>query len=103
MSVGDDARSRDEPEGRKTATSRPSVTLYTRKECHLCDVAKGVLAQVRAEREFDLTTLDIDADPELRALYDHEVPVIAINGRKAFKYRVDPAALRDRLDRAAAE
>ncbi|SPE32781.1 Glutaredoxin 2 (fragment) [Candidatus Sulfopaludibacter sp. SbA6] len=33
--------------------------------------------------------MDIDADPELRRLYNDEVPVIAINRVKAFKYKVD--------------
>jgi glutaredoxin len=81
---------------------RPVVTLYTREGCHLCDVVKGVLEQVRRERDFDLVVLDIDDDPDLVARYDTDVPVVAINGRKAFKYRVDPAELRERLDRAAA-
>ena len=80
----------------------PAVTLYTRVGCHLCDVVKGVLDEVRRERAFDLTTIDVDTDPELVRLYDEEVPVVTINGRKAFKYRVDPAALRARLDRAEA-
>jgi glutaredoxin len=78
----------------------PIVTLYSRKGCHLCDVAKGVLEQVRTEREFELVILDIDTDAGLVALYDTEVPVVAIDGRKAFKYRVDRSALRDRLERA---
>ena len=33
---------------------------------------------------------DVDADPELQARYTDEVPVLLINGRKAFKYRVTP-------------
>ena len=91
-----------EPGPASPATARLVVTLYTRVDCHLCEIVKGVLEQVRSERPFDLVTLDIDADPALLALYDTEVPVVTLNGRKAFKYRVDPAALRDRLDRAAA-
>jgi glutaredoxin len=83
--------------------TRPAVTLYTRVDCHLCEVVKDVLDAVRREREFDLTVIDVDTDPELVRLYDTEVPVVAINGRKAFKYRVDPAALRARLDRAEAD
>jgi len=79
---------------------RTIVTLYTRVGCHLCDVAKDVLEQVRSERPFELETVDIDTDPELVRLYGEEVPVVAVDGRKAFKYRVDAAALRDRLDRA---
>ncbi len=85
------------------SSGRVVVTLYTRAECHLCDVVKGVIEQVRGERQFDLVTHDIDADPELRALYDTEVPVVAVNGRKAFKYRVTPEALRERIDRAASD
>lgn len=76
------------------------VTLYTRVGCHLCDDAKEVLEAVRRERPFELDVVDIDTDPALVALYTDEVPVITIAGRKAFKYRVDPAALRAKLDRA---
>ncbi len=69
--------------------SRPLVTLYTRAGCHLCDDAKQVIAAARARAEFDYEELDIDADPELRRLYNEEVPVIAVDRRKAFKYKVN--------------
>jgi hypothetical protein len=78
----------------------PRVTLYTRVRCHLCDVAKGVLDDVRRDRPFDLDVVDIDGDPDLVAKYGTEIPVVLVNGRKAFKYRVDPNAFRERLDRA---
>ncbi|HUA63112.1 MAG TPA: glutaredoxin family protein [Verrucomicrobiae bacterium] len=65
------------------------VTLYTRAGCCLCDDAKRVIAAARRETEFDYEEIDIDADGELRARYNDEVPVVAIDGRKAFKYRVD--------------
>jgi glutaredoxin len=77
--------------------TRPRVTLYTRKGCHLCDDAKQVIAAARARSEFDYEELDIDADPELLRLYNEEVPVIAIDGRKAFKYRLDMNELLKRL------
>ena len=80
----------------------PRVTLYTRVGCHLCDVAKGVLEDVCRERPFDLVTVDVDTDAALVERYGGEVPVVTIDGRKAFKFRVDPAALRTRLDRARA-
>ena len=69
--------------------TRPVVTLYTRAGCHLCDDAKKVIEAARARAEFDYEERDIDADPELLVLYNEEVPVIAIDGRKAFKYRLD--------------
>lgn len=67
----------------------PRVTLYTRVGCCLCDDAKLVIQQARRRTSFDFEELDIDTDPELRRLYNDEVPVIAINGVKAFKYKVD--------------
>lgn len=67
---------------------KPTVTLYTRAGCCLCDEAKVVLADVRRTADFDYQELDIDLDPELRRQYNDEVPVIAINHVKAFKYKV---------------
>ena len=64
------------------------VTVYTRSGCHLCDEAKQVIESVRRRTAFDYEEFDIDSDPRLRQLYNEEVPVIAIDGKKAFKYRV---------------
>ena len=73
------------------------VTLYTRVGCHLCDEAKKVLDRAGARANFELEVLDIDRDPELRRLYNEEVPVIAIDGVKAFKYRVAEAEFLKKL------
>jgi len=75
----------------------PQVTLYTRKGCCLCDDAKRVLESVRARAVFELLEVDIDTDAALRSRYNDEVPVIAINGRKAFKYRVRERELLKKL------
>ena len=75
------------------------VTLYTRAGCCLCDDAKRVIADARKRAAFDYEELDIDADPELRRLYNDEVPVIAIDRVKAFKHRVD---MREFLKKLAA-
>jgi hypothetical protein len=82
-----------------------TVVLYTRAGCHLCDKALLVLEEVQRTRPFELRVVDIDA--ELRpgdarfSTYTLEVPVVEVNGRKAFKYRVDPEALERTLERAA--
>jgi glutaredoxin len=68
---------------------KPLVTLYTRTGCCLCDDAKRVLAEARRRADFDYEELDIDRDPELVRLYNDEVPVIAIDRVKAFKYHID--------------
>ncbi|MBM3774636.1 MAG: glutaredoxin family protein [Acidobacteria bacterium] len=77
---------------------KPKVTFYTRRDCGLCEEAKRVVESVRRQSDFELEEIDIDGDPELSALYGWEVPVIAINGRKAFKYRVEPRELRRKLE-----
>jgi glutaredoxin len=68
---------------------KPRVTLYTRAGCCLCDDAKRVLFEGRRRADFDYQEFDIDGDPALQRLYNDEVPVIAINSVKAFKYKVD--------------
>ena len=75
------------------------VTLYTRVDCCLCDDVKAVLDEVRETEPFALEIVDVDRDPAAYALYTNEVPVVAIDGRKAFKFRLTAAALREKLAR----
>ncbi len=76
----------------------PAVTLYTRQGCCLCDDAKRALDAAGRQAAFQLEVIDIDSDPQLRAQYNDEVPVIAINGSKAFKYRVTVEELLKKLE-----
>ena len=50
---------------------------------------KETLTKVQSEADFRWREVDIDARPELQQQYTHEVPVVFIDGRKAFKYRMD--------------
>jgi glutaredoxin len=65
------------------------VVVYSRKGCHLCDIVKETLAQIEGEADFQWREVDIDTDPDLRQKFTDEVPVVFIDGRKAFKYRMD--------------
>jgi glutaredoxin len=78
-----------------------SVTLYKAQGCHLCERALQVVEEVRAERDFDLRVVDIEGDPELEARYREWLPVVEIDGRRAFVYYVQAADLRRRLDAAS--
>jgi hypothetical protein len=60
---------------------------------------KRVVEDVAGLVPLDLREVDIDESPDLRRLYDWEVPVLEIDGRKAFKYRVAAADLEKRLRR----
>jgi glutaredoxin len=79
----------------------PKVTLYTRKGCCLCEDAKRVLESARRRARFELDEVDIDGDADLRRTLNDEVPVIAINGSKAFKYRVTEQEFLKKLEARA--
>ena len=73
----------------RTKAASPEVVLYTRQRCHLCVDAKAVLRRLQRQEPFEFSEVDIDTNAELQALYNEEVPVILIHGRKAFKYAID--------------
>jgi glutaredoxin len=73
------------------------VDIYSRPGCHLCDDAKEIVERVQRRIPFDLRVIDIDGNSELEALYGWEIPVILINGNKAFKYRVTESELEKKV------
>jgi glutaredoxin len=76
------------------------VELYFAPECHLCESARRVLENVRAEIPFELDEVDITDDPELERRYRERLPVVLIDGEEAFTYFVYPDALRRRVGRS---
>ena len=77
-----------------------TVTVYSREECHLCEEALETVRRVAANapRRVDVETVDVDGDPDLRTEYGERVPYVLVDGRPAFKFRVDATGLRERLD-----
>ena len=74
------------------STSMPdsrNVVVYSRKGCHLCEVVKESLHKLSRRGGFTWQEIDVDTDVELRREYNDQVPVVFIDGRKAFKYRMD--------------
>ena len=65
------------------------VVVYSRKGCHLCEIVKESLVKLHKRGGFNWHEIDVDSSAEIRRLYNDEVPVVFINGRKAFKYRMD--------------
>ncbi len=60
-------------------------------------MAKAALDRVNARIPFELEVIDVDSDPALVALYDWEVPVVLLDGKKVAKLRLDEAMLERRL------
>lgn len=55
-----------------------TVTLYTRKDCHLCDQAKADLESIQEKYPHRLVEIDIDTDPALTKKYLAEIPVVEV-------------------------
>jgi glutaredoxin len=77
--------------------SRPRVAVYHAEGCHLCERALAQVREFRAELGFELEEIDIGGDPELESKYRELIPVVEVDGRRAFTYYVHEEAFRRRL------
>jgi glutaredoxin len=75
------------------------IVLYTKSGCCLCDDAKEALRVAGAQVQFTLREIDIESDPTLYDAHRNDVPVVEIDGRRAFKHRVTARQLVERLSR----
>ena len=73
------------------------IELFTRPGCHLCEEMKAALAEAARGLEIQLREIDISEDPELEARYGNDIPVLFVNGSKAFEHRATVEELRQRL------
>jgi glutaredoxin len=73
------------------------VRLYHAPDCHLCESARRVLAQVRADIPFELEEVDITGDDTLERRYRERIPVVLVDDEEAFTYFVHPDGLKRRL------
>ena len=79
----------------------PTVRLYSRPGCHLCDEARATLEQIRTRTNFALEEIDITTDDDLHRRFLERIPVITLDGDHLFDHYVDEAALEARLYRLA--
>jgi glutaredoxin len=85
------------PKRPSRAVSILKVVLYHAEGCHLCERARAILEQVRKEADFELEEIDIGGDPGLEAQYREWLPVVEIDGERAFVYYVDSDAFRRKV------
>jgi Glutaredoxin-like domain (DUF836) len=66
--------------------ARPTLTLYRRDQCHLCDDAERLVRDELAARAraghpaIEVRHVDITDDPELEARYWRRIPVLEMGG-----------------------
>jgi len=56
------------------------VTLYTRKDCPLCDEAAQLLRRLAPEFGLEVEAVDIESDPALLERYKESIPALALDG-----------------------
>jgi glutaredoxin len=77
----------------------PRIILYTKADCELCHAAKATLLMLQRELDFEIDEIDITTDPTLYDAFRMEIPVAYLDGRKLFKYHLNPSLLRRQLHR----
>lgn len=70
------------------------LTLYGRRDCHLCHAMAEALEALRPGRAFRIESVDIDTDPRLLFRYANDVPVLVAGEVEICRHRLD----RTRLD-----
>ena len=85
----------------ENTSSKRQVILYTRPGCHLCDEAKQEMQAAGCDNEYTLQEINIESDHELLRRYQHDIPVIFVDGVEAFRHRMTSEAFRTRLRREA--
>ena len=75
--------------------STPRVRFFHGQQCSLCEKARAVLDAVGEPYE----AVDITGVEELEERYREWLPVVEIDGERAFVYFLDEAQLRRKLSR----
>ena len=80
----------------------PTLILYGKPGCHLCDDARVAVERVSARRGVPVEQVDVSRDPTLYAHYGQRIPVLEIDGETLFEFFIDEVVLERRLDRVDA-
>jgi glutaredoxin len=74
------------------------LTVYSKRDCHLCDDAMMALRRLQGELGFALEERDITTDENLHSAYFERIPVVLVDGEELCEYFVEEAVVRERLE-----
>ena len=87
----------EDGEKRAVHSRAPTLTVYSRTYCHLCDDMIAGLRTLQARFHFEIDVVDIDADGHLENVYGEHVPVLKAGARERCRYRLDRPRVTDYL------
>lgn len=76
-----------------------TVTIYSKKECHLCDIAKEEIKALRCDLEFSINEVDIEKDKLAFEKYKYLIPVVEIDGNIISTYKLNIGKMKTLLSR----
>jgi glutaredoxin len=79
--------------------TRPTVTLYTKPGCHLCEAVEQVIAQVARRRPLNVVLRNILDDAFDFERYQYEIPVVLLDGVEIARYRLTAGELEAAIER----
>ncbi len=81
--------------------SKRSVTVISKKGCHLCEQVVEILGSMKTEHSFDLSIQFIDDDSSLFDKYWIKVPVVRLNGIDVYEAEdlAHPGGCRKKLEK----
>ncbi|XP_031569096.1 glutaredoxin-like protein C5orf63 homolog [Actinia tenebrosa] len=75
----------------------PTLTMYTKEECSLCDDARLILEEYKHRYRFEEVYITDKGNEEWYMKYKYDIPVFHLNGTFLMKHRVDRNLLEERL------
>jgi hypothetical protein len=71
----------------------PTLTVYSRRHCHLCEEMIAGLQELQARFAFAVAVVDVDADAQMTRRYGDHVPVLVHGDHELCRHRFEPASV----------
>ena len=72
--------------------------LLTRRDCHLCQLARQALAELSDTCDLAISEFDVDEDPSLLRQFTDRVPVVLFRGQVVAEGRIESGRLRRAIE-----
>ena len=77
----------------------PTLNLYFRRDCHLCEDMWAHLQEIKKEWPFQIATIDISTSAALEAKHGTRIPVLETeDGNELCNYYLDERGLTEYLE-----